>query len=74
MNRIAPNIYIDISDDSIFSAIENNPWLFSVENEDITRSKNHNDIWNYDFMNNTVNKDFPADIKEAFSKASIMIK
>jgi len=74
MNRIAPNIYIDISEDSIWSAIENNPWLFSLDNEDVTRAENHKDIWNSEFMNKTINKSFPAEIKDAFNRASLMIK
>lgn len=56
------SVYLDISRNSVFSAIEYNPYLFVWDNDRVIRAKNSEKLYGSDFTDNLIIEPIPDDI------------
>lgn len=71
---ISSSLYIDISDDSISSAVENNPRLFSWHDEKISRAANSEEYYTDTYFKKCINYNLPPMIRNAIEKNCINIQ
>ena len=62
--------YIEIDDDSIYSAVESNPGVFEMRNDIICRGGNSWHI-DRDFLDKTINREFSKGLRDKIHEASI---
>lgn len=70
----APQTYIDISDDSILRAIENNPSMFSYKDGFVTRAEGFVSFLDDYFVDETINYRFPDKIKKVIKEVRTSIQ
>ena len=61
-------VYIDVSKDSILSAVYSNPKLFKYVGDKIDKADNSFQYYQEDYINNFINYKIPKDIKSIFLK------
>lgn len=64
----APYAYVDISDEGVLCAVENDAELFSLSKGGVVRARNAQPLLKRDFLNRTVNAPLSNELKKALEE------
>jgi len=64
------NAYIDISDESVFTAIDNNRGVFHLEGTTIKRSEAFGRFADRKFLDSTINRNFPDNVRTSLRECA----
>ncbi len=68
------NAYVDICDNSVYGAIEANPNVFTLKGTTISRSQEFGKFGSREFLDETINREFPDKVKKHLKEVSESIK
>ena len=58
-----PNVFVDVSYDSVSSAVENYPWLFAWHNDNVARARGADEYYSRDYIDQRFNNRLPGSVK-----------
>ena len=64
-----PDVYVEISSNSIYRAVINNPGMFALEEDDVVVAPDFRASMEPDFIDATVNRNYPDEVKKALKQA-----